>query len=171
MGKCKKTNKPTVDETQIECCNIYRSNCVVASEADTYLKYGKGETLTKILKIISDAIKAIRQDLLYVSKRRFMTGLITQVSGDAPTISGVESTLLSNVTYTFSYTATGKYLMTFNQGILNPTTTYATLVTNDVEAYLTSCKVISTTQIEITCLGMSGLSDNLILNTPLMIRI
>ena len=100
-----------------------------------------------------------------------MTGLVTQVSGDAPTISGVESTLLSNVTYTFSYTATGKYLMTFNQGILNPITTYATLVTNDVEAYLTSCKVISTTQIEITCLGMSGLADSLLLNTPLMIRI
>lgn len=172
MNTCKKTNKPQVDETAIECCSFYKSNCVLTSESDPYLKYGKGEMLTKVLKIISDTIKSIRQDLLFVSKRRFLTALLSQNNTDAPVLSGVESTLLSNITYTLTWDSTGKYLMTFSQGILNPTTTYATVVSSDIQSFFTSCKVVSSTQIEIKSINTSGtLADNLLINTPLMIRI
>lgn len=173
MGKCKETNKPSVDETQIECFNIYRSNCIVTSEADTYLKIGKGETLTNVIKTISDAIKSIRQKLLFVSERRFITGLLNQQNTDAPTIAGVESTLLTNLTYTFTYTSPGLYKMTFSQGVLNPLTTYATLVSNDTEVFIASCKVISTTEVEIKSLNIhtGTLDDNLLSNVPIMIRL
>ena len=173
MNNCKDVNKPSVDETQIECCSIVRANCIVSSEADLYMKYKKGETLTNILKKFSDAIKAIRLSLQSVSTRRILTGLLTQTSTNAPTISGVDSTLTSGVTYTFSYTAAGTYLMTFSQGVLQIGTTYVTTVSPQGHIYVVNSEVISATEIQITCVHLStGLPlDNLMVNVPLQIKI
>ena len=62
MSTCKdEVNKPAVDNSAIECCGIYPTNCVVTSERDTFLPYGKGETLTNVLKVISNRIKTVYQ--------------------------------------------------------------------------------------------------------------
>lgn len=173
MNNCKDVNKPSVDETQIECCSIVRANCIVSSEADLYMKYKKGETLTNILNKFSDAIKAIRLSLQSVSTRRILTGMLTQTSTNAPTISGVDSTLASGVTYTFSYTVPGTYLMTFSQGILQVGSTYVTTVSPQLQTYIVNSTVISATQIEITCLDATSFLplDNSMVNVPLQIKI
>ena len=173
MNNCKDVNKPSVDETQVECCTISRTNCIVSSEADLYMKYKKGETITNILKKFSDAIKAIRITLQSVSTRRILTGLLSQTTTNAPTISGVDSTLQSGLTYTLSRTSVGTYLITFSQGVLQVGTTYVTTVSPQLQTYIVNSRVLSATQIEITCLNASTLllADNLMVNVPLQIKL
>ncbi len=54
---CPAVTEPEVDESSLECCQVYPSNCVVASEADNFLNIGKGETLTNIVTSISDRLR------------------------------------------------------------------------------------------------------------------
>lgn len=56
---CLDSNIPEVDNSSLECEDIVSTNCIVAAEADTYMKYGVGATLTKILELISKSIKKL----------------------------------------------------------------------------------------------------------------
>lgn len=123
MGNCREdVNKPSVDETQIECCGIYPSNCVVSSEADTFLKYKKGETLTNILKNISDNIKKLFLKFNSLDRYYELTGVFSQSSSDDPIFETSSSNYVS--TYSFTRIGQGDYNLIFS----NPVLTTGTIV-------------------------------------------
>lgn len=167
MSTCKdEVNKPVVDNSAIECCGIYPTNCVVTSERDTFLPYGKGETLTNVLKVIGNRIKTVYQQQTH----HVLSGVISQTGTAIPTINGVENPSL--LTYTFTYVAVGMYKIVFSSPILDPNTTYVTLPSRKPTTYTTEWEVQSTTEIGIATKNPSGtLTNGLLDKTPLMIRI
>lgn len=59
MGACQDINKPEVDETALECDELISANCVVTTEGRAFLKIGIGDTLTKVIMKISNAIQLV----------------------------------------------------------------------------------------------------------------
>jgi hypothetical protein len=167
MSKCKDdVNKPSVDNSAQECCGIYPTNCVVTSERDSFLPFGKGETLTNVLKTIANRLKALYQQQTHHA----LSGVISQTGTAIPTINGVENPSL--LTYTFNYVSVGMYKIVFNTPILDPVTTYVTVPSRKPTTYTTEWEVQSTTEIGIATKNPAGtLTNGLLDKTPLMIRI
>lgn len=70
MGEhCNDTNIPTTDETALECCEVYSTNCVVTAEAVPCLSVGKGTTLTKLFKRLCTALANITNRITAVENR------------------------------------------------------------------------------------------------------
>lgn len=166
MSTCKDdVSKPEVDNSAEECCGIYPSNCVVSSSRDTFLGFGKGDTLTNILKKISDAIKSLAS----LQTHKVYTATITQGTTTNPNLNNVENPHGFSITPT--YVSVGTYKLTFSAPVLT-TNTYVTLPSNNPFAYLTTVSITSTTEITITTKTPAGtLTNSLLNNTPLMIRI
>lgn len=167
-NNCQDVNKPSVDETQLECCNIYRTNCVVTSEADQKLGWAKGETLTKVLGVISQAIKTIKDKLKKVSNKETYSALLTQTATNAPVISS-EDNLVQAVTATAAYTNPGEYTLTFSQGILNPNGSHVLVGSvnfpNSVHAY-----VATPTTIVVETRVSGALADGVLSNTTIYVK-
>lgn len=166
MKKCLDTSIPSVDESAVECCGATPSNCVIASEADSYLKFLKGATLTSILKVISDKFKSISKNFAY----KEYVAVITQENTDAPTSFVVNNTY-SGVTFTWSYTSAGEYLLTASSAIFPLDETYLTCPSPSPQSFNIEIIVSTTTQIIIRTYDSSGvLADDLLSRAPLMIR-
>lgn len=59
MGACQDINKPTVDETPMQCEELISSDCVVTTEANGFLGVIIGNTLTAIITKISQKIQVV----------------------------------------------------------------------------------------------------------------
>jgi len=57
---CIDPNEPTVDNESLECTDLVSTDCIISEEADIYLRYGKGITMSTILGVISRAIQKLK---------------------------------------------------------------------------------------------------------------
>lgn len=165
MKDCNKEIAHT-DETQIECCGIYPTNCSVTSEADLFLKWKKGETLTNALKKISDFIKKLNG---YITTLEY-TANISQTLANPPSVNEFVKTV--NATAAYSYVSTGVYKLTFNTPILDVTKTFVSFPSNKF-SHINEVEVTSTTEITIRSYSTStaALTDGLIDKDVLTIKI
>lgn len=109
---CIDPNIPTVDNTSLVCDDLISTKCVLAEEADTYLRYGTGATLTIILASISRAFRSIRTSLttFLPTYTTYVVALLQEGTG-APT----EEIIISNtraLAPTYTRTDDGDYVIT-----------------------------------------------------------
>lgn len=172
MGKCiEEVNKPSVDESQIECCGVYPSNCVFTSQSDTYLKIGKGETLTNVITSISKFIKKIFQRLDSLDRYYEVTGNISQENTNNPVMSGYVSNLPQG--FTLNRVSVGVYELTFSQPVLN-TGRIISIANRDLISKIIKYEATTTSTISIETYDVVNgniLSDNLLDNESLHIKI
>lgn len=136
MSKCKdEVNKPTVDNSAEECCGAYPTNCVVTSDRDLFLRFGKGETLTLVLKRISARIKDIQLQI---------SNVLTFASG-------------TNTTLTGTGTASDPYKYNVNSNI--PTTIASSVVDGTIITGITTNAISQSLLIPANTYGASGILD------------
>ena len=167
MTDCnKEISKPSVDETCIECCEIIPTNCVTASEADPYIKWGKGEVLTSILKKISAFIKKL--DNLILAKE--YVALLSQSGTDSPSVESEMKSISQTAVYT--YEGVGEYKLTFSAPVLDPLTTFIYMPSNTPSTHTIDVVIVTSTIVLIRTYDTSGnLSDGLLGKDVLTIKI
>ena len=102
---------PTVDNTALECKELVSTDCIIAKEADTYLRYGSGSTLTSILGLISRAIQKLTtaQNAYLPEYKSYLVALDQDGTSDP-----IEGTVISNkalLTPTLTRTGSGEYTL------------------------------------------------------------
>jgi len=112
MADCLDPNRPEVDNEALECSELISSTCIVSTEADTYLRYGRGATLTNILGSISRAIKKTNYTLRdYLCTYQSYVVVLQQLDINAPNeIEVMDSRAGFSPVYT--KTAVGEYTLT-----------------------------------------------------------
>jgi len=109
---CIDPNIPTVDNTSLECEDLISTKCIVAEEADTYLRYGVGTSLTLILASISRAFRTIRTRLsTFLPTYTTYVVALLQEGTSAPTAEIVISNTRA-LAPTYTRTAAGDYVIT-----------------------------------------------------------
>lgn len=167
-NNCKETTKPAVDETALECCGEYASNCVFMSKDLAYLEIGKGDSLTETLEAVESKLQNLELNPLPF---RDYTALISQTLIAAPTSSTAMSTFPSTLTVTPAYTSVGTYTLTFSQALLTVGETVVIMPSNTPTLFSVETEVTSPTVITIKTYDPSGvLTNGLLSNTPILIR-
>lgn len=117
MGNCRDdVSKPSVDETQIECCGAYPTNCVVASTTDPFLKTKKGDTLSNILAIISNKLLKLFQKFNELDKYFEFTSVFNQEGLNGITFTGSKNTYVASVSSVRN--GVGDFSIIFSQPVL-----------------------------------------------------
>ena len=112
MADCLDPNTPEVDNTTLECEDLISTTCVVTADADLSLRYGRNVTLTKVLKLISDAIKKLKNASDdYLPTYKSYTAILRQAGATVPTITSVIENSLS-VTPTITVNSVGDFVIT-----------------------------------------------------------
>lgn len=110
--ECLDPTEPTVDNESLACEALTSTDCTIAEDADAYLRYGKGNTLTKILGIISRALQKITTaQTAYLPDYTTYVVALDQAGVAVPT----EATVISNnasLTPTLAYVGVGDYTLT-----------------------------------------------------------
>jgi hypothetical protein len=167
-NECNETTKPSVDETAIECCGVYASDCVFLSKEFSYLELEKGDSLTQTLEVIEDKLQELELNPL---PYRDYACTLTQSLTANPTNSTPLSTFPSTVTVTFTYINVGEYTCTFSQPVLTIVDTVVIMPSNKPTLFQVETEVISTTSVTIKTYNPSGvLTDGLLNKTPILIR-
>lgn len=78
---CNDTNIPAVDDTALECCEIYSTNCIVTAEAVPCLAVGKGSTLTKLFRKLCTALTNLSNKITTLENANFEE-LIVDISSN-----------------------------------------------------------------------------------------
>ena len=168
MGKCiDDVNKPATDESQIECCGIYPTNCVVASSADPFLKTRKGETLSIIISKISDNLKKLFQKFNDLDRYFEFSAVFDQVGTDGVTFVGQKSTFAASISSVRN--SIGDYDIIFSQSVL----TEGTIVIISLKNFPTyhTYSIIGENTINIKSYDSLGnLADNLLTNEFIHIK-
>lgn len=181
---CLDPNKPTVDNSAIECKELISTNCIIAAESNIYLKWAKGVTLTKVLTLIASAIKKLTTaQTTYLPTYTTYTVVLEQVGIAIPTVAFTTNNSAA-LAPTYTYTAAGEYVLTstgsFIEGktvIIAPSNrpTYALGLETQVNEF--SAERIDNNSISIKTAvkagGVGTLTDGLLdgSNTTLEIRI
>lgn len=108
--ECIDPNKPTVDNESLQCEELFSTDCIVTEDADTYLRYGKGATLTTVLGIISRAIRKL-STTVYVPKHKSYIVALEQSNTNNPT----EALVIDNskgITPVYTRTGVGQFTLT-----------------------------------------------------------
>lgn len=111
-NKCPDPSLPTVDESAIECCELTQTNCVVASEYQSFFKIGKGKTLTYVIDKIASFVQTNRNRISDLESRHLYKEYISflnQSGTNAPV--NVDTINEFNITPTYTRSGSGKYLL------------------------------------------------------------
>lgn len=173
MKKCIDTSKPHVNDESIECgCGITSTNCVITSEADSYLKILRGETVTNIIKIISAFLKKLNNKVVAITPtHKSYYAVVSQGSTNAPTeLVVLENSLAAILTY--SYFSVGEYHITSNLPIFDLDKTYLMCPSPSPQSVDIEVIVSTTTVLIIRTYDSSGtLADDLLSRAPITIKI
>lgn len=111
MDECLDPTEPTVDNSSLECDDLISSDCIISQDADVYLRYGKGSTLSTILGLISKAIqKLTNAQRDYLPTYKSYVVILDQDGTSDPT----EATVIYNglgITPTLTRTTNGEYTL------------------------------------------------------------
>lgn len=128
-------NKPSVNETSIECCELTGANCVVTSEYNGYFKIGKGKTLTYVITTIAKFVKKLSERISVLEELNdyeSYEALLTQTGVTAPTEVGTVAVNNLSGPIVYSYTLSGRYVGTL-VGAFPAGRTYIYLGTSNLE--------------------------------------
>lgn len=166
MENCNK-DIAQVDNSQLECCGIYPTNCISASQADLFLKIKKGDTGTSIISKISDWIKKLNGYIPFYE----YNAVLNQTSINAPTKTAISTTI--NAVDTYTYISTGLYNLHFNSPILDPIKAFVfvsnpTPTSSQVEYSITDANNLLITTYDVST---GSPADGLLQNVSLQIKI
>lgn len=109
---CEEPSVPEVDNSTLECDDIISTQCIITEEANAFMQYGKGVTLTSVLEIISAKVYQMYNSLLdYLPAYKVHTIALLQTGTNIPSAATVLDNRLS-ITPVYTRTSVGEYILT-----------------------------------------------------------